>query len=44
MTKLKHYDNLGIAHFITFSCYHRFQLLVNVGFYLKIQLGNYYNV
>jgi len=23
MTKLKHYDDLGTARFVTFSCYHR---------------------
>lgn len=27
MTKLKHYDNLSSARFITFSCYNRYQLL-----------------
>ena len=27
MTKLRHYDNLGTARFITFCCYHRYQLL-----------------
>jgi putative transposase len=27
MPHLRHYDNLGTARFITFCCYHRFQLL-----------------
>ena len=27
MTQLKHYDNLNSARFVTFSCYHRYQLL-----------------
>jgi putative transposase len=27
MTKLRHYDNLNTARFITFSCYHHFPLL-----------------
>jgi len=27
MTKLRHYDDLGTARFVTFCCYHRFQLL-----------------
>ncbi len=27
MPSLRHYDNLGMARFITFSCYHRFRLL-----------------
>jgi putative transposase len=29
MTKLKHYDNLGTARFITFSCYHGHRLLMD---------------
>ena len=28
MPKLRHIDNLGTARFITFSCYHRYPLLV----------------
>ena len=31
MTKLRDYDNLGTTRFITYSCYHRFQLLAKVG-------------
>ena len=27
MARLKHYDNLGTVRFITFSCYHKYQLL-----------------
>jgi putative transposase len=27
MTKLRHYDHLGTARFVTFCCYHRYQLL-----------------
>ena len=27
MTKLRHYDHLGTARFVTFSCYHRYPLL-----------------
>jgi putative transposase len=27
MTDLRHYDDLGTARFVTFSCYHRFRLL-----------------
>lgn len=27
MTKLRHYDNLGTARFITLSCYHNYNLL-----------------
>ena len=27
MTKLRHYDNLNTARFITFSCYHHYPLL-----------------
>ncbi len=27
MTKLRHYDNLGTARFITFSCYRRYPVL-----------------
>lgn len=27
MTQLRHYDNLGTARFVTFSCYHRLALL-----------------
>lgn len=27
MTNLRHYDHLGTARFVTFSCYHRFRLL-----------------
>ncbi len=27
MTKLHHYDRIGTARFITFCCYHRYQLL-----------------
>lgn len=29
MPKLKHYDNLGTARFVTFGCYHRYQLLTD---------------
>ena len=29
MSQLKHYDNLGTARFITFSCAHRWKLLTN---------------
>ena len=29
MTQLKHYDNLGTARFITFSCAHRWKLLTD---------------
>jgi putative transposase len=29
MTKLRHYDNLGTARFVTFSCYNRYSLLTN---------------
>ena len=31
MTKLKHYDNLGTARFVTFSCYYRLPSLNNPG-------------
>jgi putative transposase len=27
LTNLRHYDHLGTARFVTFSCYHRFRLL-----------------
>ena len=27
MPKLRHYDNFNTARFVTFSCYHRYQLL-----------------
>jgi len=27
MTKLRHYDHLGTARFVTFSCFHRYRLL-----------------
>ena len=27
MTKLRHFDNWGTARFVTFCCYHRYQLL-----------------
>ncbi|MBD3297162.1 MAG: hypothetical protein GF341_00770, partial [candidate division Zixibacteria bacterium] len=27
MPRLRHYDNLGLARFVTFSCYHRYKLL-----------------
>ncbi len=27
MTRLRHYDNLGTARFITLSCYHNYNLL-----------------
>jgi len=27
MTKLRHYDNLGTARFVTISCYHNYNLL-----------------
>jgi putative transposase len=27
MTNLRHYDHLGTARFVTFSCYHRYRLL-----------------
>ena len=27
MPRLRHYDHLGTARFVTFSCYHRFRLL-----------------
>ena len=27
MPRLRHYDHLGSARFVTFSCYHRFRLL-----------------
>ena len=27
MTKLRHYDNLGTARFVTLSCYHNYNLL-----------------
>jgi len=27
MTRLKHYDNLGTARFVTLSCYHNYNLL-----------------
>jgi putative transposase len=29
MPKLRHYDHLNTARFVTFSCYHRFQLLTD---------------
>jgi len=29
MPRLRHYDNLGTARFVTFSCYHRYQLLTD---------------
>jgi len=29
MPKLRHYDNLNTARFVTFCCYHRFELLVH---------------
>jgi len=29
MPLLRHYENLGMARFVTFSCYHRRQLLVD---------------
>jgi putative transposase len=29
MTRLRHYDHLGTARFVTFSCYHRFRLLTS---------------
>jgi putative transposase len=31
MTKLRHYDNLGTARFVTFSCYYRLPSLSHVG-------------
>lgn len=31
MTKLKHYDDLGTARFVTFSCYHRLPSLNRPG-------------
>ena len=31
MPKLKHFDNFNTARFITFSCYHRYQLMVDDG-------------
>lgn len=30
MTKLTQYDNLDTAQFITFSCYHKYQLLIEI--------------
>ena len=29
MTKLRHYDNLGTARFVTFSCHKKLQLLID---------------
>ncbi len=29
MPKLKHYDNFNTSRFITFSCYHRYQLMLD---------------
>jgi putative transposase len=29
MTQLRHFDHLGTARFVTFSCYHRFRLLTS---------------
>jgi putative transposase len=29
MPRLRHYDHLGTARFVTFSCYHRYQLLTS---------------
>jgi putative transposase len=29
MTKLRHFDHLNTARFVTFSCYHRFRLLTS---------------
>jgi putative transposase len=29
LPKLRHYDRLGTARFVTFSCYHRYQLLTS---------------
>ena len=31
MTKLKHYDHLGTARFVTFSCYYRLPSLSHPG-------------
>ena len=29
MPRLRHYDHLGTARFVTFCCYHRYQLLTD---------------
>ena len=40
MPTLRHYDNLGTARFVTFSCYRRYQLLTDSTVICRFLRGN----